>query len=93
MPLETRLLLSAALGGILYLAVPLGIARIQYVSCRGFSVAARTDPGICRCAIFLGLSLWAFAHEMVLLTKGLDWMSVDFKKLAGADIFEQIKDM
>jgi sodium transport system permease protein len=93
MPLETRLLLSAALGGGLYLAIPLGIARFQYVSLfRGFQL--RLGPILAYVgALCLGLSLWVFAHEIVLLTQGLNWMSVDFKKLANAEIFEQIKHL
>ena len=91
--LETRLLLSAILGGFLYLAVPLGIARTQFVSVfRGFQL--RPGPILAYIgALCLGLSLWAFAHEIVLLTQGLNWMSVDFKKLANSEIFEQIKHL
>ncbi|MCE9529248.1 MAG: ABC transporter permease subunit [Planctomycetales bacterium] len=93
MPLETRLLLSAALGGLLYLVVPLGVARFQFVSLlRGFQL--RIGPILAYVgALCLGLSLWVFAHEIVLLTQGLNWMSVDFKKLANAEIFEQIKHL
>jgi ABC-2 type transport system permease protein/sodium transport system permease protein len=93
MPLETRLMLSAALGGILYLAVPLGIARMQFVSLpKGFQL--RLGPILAYVgALCLGLSLWAFAHELVLLTQGFSWTSVDFKKLASAEIFEKIKHL
>ncbi len=93
MPLETRLLLSAALGGILYLVVPLAIARLQFVSlARGFQLT----PGQFLAylgALCLGLSLWAFAHEIVLLTQHLTWLSVDLKKLGTGDFFEKIKHL
>jgi sodium transport system permease protein len=93
MRLETRLLLSAALTGSLYLAVPLGIARMQFVSLRkGFQL--RLGPILAYVgALILGLSLWAFAHEIVLLTQGLAWTNVDFKKLAAGDFFEKIKHL
>jgi len=93
MPLEVKLLLSAALGGILYLAVPLGIARTQFVSLRkGFQL--RLGPILAYVgALILGLSLWGFAHEIVLLTQGLAWTNVDFKKLGADDFFEKIKHL
>ncbi|MGI8977722.1 MAG: ABC transporter permease subunit/CPBP intramembrane protease [Pirellulaceae bacterium] len=93
LPLEDRLMLSAALGAFLYLAVPLGISRLQYVSLpRGFQL--RVGPLLAYAgALLLGLSLWAFAHEIVLLTQQLSWVSVDLKKLASAEIFEKIKHL
>lgn len=93
MPLETRLLLSAALGGFLYLAVPLGISRLQFVNLfQGFQLRRGSILAYVG-ALCLGLSLWTFAHEIVLLTQGLNWLSVDFKKLANSEIFEQIKHL
>ena len=91
--LETRLLLSAVLGGVLYLVIPLGIAQLQFVSLsRGFQL--RLGPMLAYVgALCLGLSLWAFAHEIVLLTQQWSWVSVDFKKLASAEIFEKIKHL
>jgi sodium transport system permease protein len=93
LPLETRLLLSAVLTGVLYLLIPLGIARMQFVSLpRGFQL--RVGPLLAYVgALGLGLSLWAFAHEIVLLTQQLSWMNVDLKKLASAEIFEKIKQL
>jgi ABC-2 type transport system permease protein/sodium transport system permease protein len=93
MPIEAQLLLSAALGGLLYLAVPLGIARLQFVHLRkGFQLRGSSLLAFAG-ALLLGISLWAFAHELVLMTQGLTWMSVDFKKLASAEIFEKIKHL
>ncbi len=93
MSLENRLLLSAALGGFLYLAVPLGISRLQFVNfLQGFQLRFGQVLSYVG-ALCLGLSLWTFAHEIVLLTQGLNWMSVDFKKLANSEIFEQIKHL
>lgn len=93
MPVATQLLLSAGLTGLLYLALPTGISRTQYVSLpRGFQL--RVGPLLAYLgAICLGLSLWPFAHEIVLFTQQFSWLSVDLQKLGAAKFAEKIKEL
>lgn len=93
MSLETRLLFSAALGGMLYFALPLGLARMQFVRISSGFQLRRGSAWAYVGAVLLGLSLWPFAHELVLFTKGLTWSGIDLKKLAGEEIFEQIRNL
>src|SRR6185436_18991294 len=93
MPLSTQLLLSAGLGGILYLALPAAIARTQYVSLpRGFQL--QHGPVLAYLgAIVLGLSLWTFAHELILFTQQFSFLNVDLQKLGAAKFAEKIKEI
>ena len=92
-PLETQLLLTSGLAGILYFAVPLGIARLQFIRLSsGFQLRLGSPWGYIG-AVLLGLSLWPFAHELVVLSKGITWISLDFQKLAGDELFAKIRQL
>lgn len=90
--MSTRLGLAALATLTIFGCVPLGVSRWQGVRFAE-GLGLRRPPLVAMAAaVLLGVSLWPFAHEIMLKQQELGWITLDKDKLSrAAQIVEQLR--
>jgi sodium transport system permease protein len=80
--ISAKLLAEAGMTLLLFVAVPLCLARLQGLELSGAFQLRRPQLGVLACAILLGATLWPLACDLILLCQKLGIATVNLEKLA-----------
>jgi sodium transport system permease protein len=80
--ISAKLLAEAGMTLLLFMAVPLGLARMQALDLTGAFQLRKPRFAVMACAVVLGATLWPLACDLILLSQRLGIATISLEKLA-----------